>query len=115
MSMINSVGIGQRIRYYRLQNEWTISRLSNETGISERHLGHIERGERACSLTALNQIASAFKIPVGDLLIENQSESSGEQAPDEYFTLFDCSQEEASLIIRNMRNLKQILREYTIK
>lgn len=112
--MIDAVGIGQRIRYYRLQNEWTMSKLSDETGISERHLGHIERGERSCSLPALVQIASAFRIPVGFLLIET-SESDRELAPDEYCTLFDCSQEEASIIIKNMRNLKKILRNYTIK
>ena len=112
--MIDNISIGQRIRYYRLQKEWTITQLSDATGISARQIGHIERGERACSLKSLIEIANAFKLPTDELLVDNLLASNSKKDGDEYYILLDCTQEEATILIKNMKNLKEILRKYTI-
>ena len=113
--MIDNVSIGQRIRYYRIQNDWTIPELSEETGISIKHLGHIERGERSCSLSTLIQIANAFRLPADELLVDNLVASNSTRSGDEYYMLLDCTQEEATILIKNMKSLKEILRKYKIK
>ena len=112
--VIDILSVGKRIRFYRIQRGWTIPKLANETGISERHLGHIERGERACSLNALIQIANAFKIPTDELLVDNLVASSSKRDGEEYYILLDCTQDEATILIQNMQSLKEILRKYKI-
>ncbi len=78
-------------------------------------MGHIERGERGCSLDAFIQIANALQIPSDELLVDNLVASSSTRSGDEYYVLLDCTQEEATILIKNMRNLKEVLRTYTIK
>lgn len=112
--VIDNISIGQRIRYYRLQKEWTIPDLADATGISIKQIGHIERGERACSLKSLIEIANAFKLPADELLVDNLVASNSKKDGDEYYILLDCTQEEATILIKNMKSLKEILRKYTI-
>ena len=112
---IDMRSIGNRIRYYRLQKNWTLSDLGNAAGLSWQQMGHIERGERACSLEALIQIANAFVLPADELLVDNLVASTSKKVSDEYYMLLDCTPEEATILIRNMRSLKEILRTYTIK
>lgn len=112
---IDLKSIGNRIRYYRLQKSWTLSDLGNAADLSWQQIGHIERGERACSLNTFIQIANALKIPADELLVDNLLASNSTRTGDEYYMLLDCSQEEATILIKNMKNLKEILRTYTIK
>jgi len=114
MSLDNQ-SIGSRIRFYRLQKEWTLSQLANATGLSWQQIGHIERGERACSLESLVDIANALKLPADELLVDNLIASNSKKDGDEYYILLDCTPEEATIIIKNMKSLKEILRRYTIK
>ena len=107
--------IGNRIRYYRLLKEWKITDLADATGLSSKHIGHIERGERSCSLDTFIQIANALIIPADELLVDNLLASNSTHNEDEYFILLDCTQEEATVLIKNMKNLKEILRTYIIK
>ncbi len=112
---IDLKSLGSRIRYYRIQKDWTIADLAKAATLSQQHIGHIERGERACSLESLIQIANALKLPSDELLIDNLVASNSTREGDEYYILLDCSQEEATILIKNMRNLKEILRTYTIR
>ncbi len=107
--------VGSRIRFYRLQREWTLSELEKETGISWQQLGHIERGERACTLDALVSIANALRLPADEFLVDHLVASNSKKGGDEYYMLLDCTPEEATILIKNMKSLKEILRTYTIK
>ena len=112
---IDNKSIGNRIRYYRLQKNWTLADLANASNLSWQQIGHIERGERSCSLETLIQIANALLLPTDELLVDNLLASSSKKVSDEYYMLLDCTQEEATILIKNMKNLKEILRTYTIK
>ena len=103
------------MRYYRIQKGWTLSQLSDESGVSLQQIGHIERGERSCSLEALIQISNALRLPSDELLVDNLVASNSKKDGDEYYILLDCTQEEATILIKNMKSLKEILRKYTIK
>ena len=72
-------------------------------------------GSDSKSLSTFIQIANALKIPSDELLVDNLLASNSTRDGDEYYMLLDCSQEEATILIKNMKNLKEILRTYTIK
>ena len=112
--MIDKISIGQRIRYYRLQKEWTITQLSDATGISARQIGHIERGERSCSLKTLIEIANAFRLPADELLVDNLVASNSKKDGDEYYILLDCTSQEEKIITKAAKALKAILSEHGV-
>ena len=112
---IDTKSIGNRVRYYRLQKNWTLEELANASGLSWQQIGHIERGERSCSLKTLIQIANALMLPTDELLVDNLVASNSKKTSDEYYVLLDCTQEEATILIKNMKSLKETLRKYTIK
>ncbi len=111
---IDIKSIGDRIRYFRLQKGWTQSQLASASDLSWQQIGHVERGERMCSIEALVQIANAFRIPADALLTDNLLVFKDKEESDEYYILLDCTPEEATILIKNMRNLKEVLRKYTI-
>ncbi len=49
--------IGELIRSKRTSLSKTVTKISNETGISQAHLGRIERGERLPSAKVLRKLA----------------------------------------------------------
>ncbi len=112
---IDNFSIGARIRFYRLQHSWTLTDLADKTQISKQQLGHIERGERGCSLESLIEIANAMKVPADELLVDNLLATNSKKDGDDYYILLDCTQEEATILIKNMKSLKETLRNYTIK
>lgn len=112
---IDLKSIGNRIRYYRLQKDWKLTDLASAAELSPQMVGHLERGQRSCSLQTFIQIANALKIPADELLVDNLLASNSTRDGDEYYMLLDCTQEEATILIKNMKNLKEILRTYTIK
>jgi transcriptional regulator with XRE-family HTH domain len=57
--------VGDRIRELREIHEWTLSDLSEQTGISVGMLSHIERGRREGKRETIEAIAQAFSISVG--------------------------------------------------
>ena len=112
---IDLVSVGSRIRFYRLQRQWTLDDLSEKTGISLQMLGRVERGERACSLQSLITIANALNLPADELLVDNLATSNSTRDGDEFYSLLDCTPEEAAILTKNMKSLKAILKKYTIK
>lgn len=112
---IDLISIGNRIRFYRLQHKWTLEEMSEETGISLQMLARVERGERSCSLSTLILIANALQLPADELLVDNLVCSNSKRDGDEYYTLLDCTQEEATILIKNMKSLKEILHKFKIK
>ncbi len=112
---LDNHSIGSRIRYYRLQKNLTMADLAESAGISLQQIGHIERGERACSLNTLVEIANALMLPADELLVDNLLASNSKKDGDEYYMLLDCTPEEATILVKSMKSLKEIIRQYTIK
>ncbi|ALX48517.1 helix-turn-helix domain-containing protein [Lentibacillus amyloliquefaciens] len=54
---------GQQVRYFREQNDFKIHELAEALGISNNHLGRIERGESDTTVTNLYRIAAILNIP----------------------------------------------------
>lgn len=112
---IDYISIGSRIKYYRLQNELSQQDLADKAGVSKALIGYIERGEKAPSLETLIEISNSLKMPADELLVDNLTHSNSHRGNDDYYILLDCTPEEATILIKSMTGLKDILRKYTIK
>lgn len=55
---------GTRIRYLRTRRQWTQEQLAERAKLTSKYLGRIERGEVCPSLRVLEQLATAFEVPV---------------------------------------------------
>lgn len=66
--VLNSIALGQRIRYYRKEKGMTQEQLAETIGISLSFLGHIERGSRIMSVETLIRFATFFNVSIDDLL-----------------------------------------------
>lgn len=62
--------IGETIRIFRIANDYTISKLSNLSGISRSYLSELENGKKGkyISTTTLNSLEETFNVPHGSIL-----------------------------------------------
>ncbi len=59
--------VGANIRRLREMRRWTVEHFAYLTGLSAVYVGLIERGRREPSLAAIEIIAEALSVPIGDL------------------------------------------------
>ncbi len=76
---------------------------------------HIERGDKAPGLDTLINIANTLTVPADELLVDNLTVSNSKKDGDDYYILLDCTPEEATILVKNMKDLREILRKYTVK
>ena len=112
---IDYFSLGARIKYYRTQAGLSQKELATKATISRSLLGFIERGDKAPGLETFINVANALGISADELLVDNLSVSSSNRDGDDYYILLDCTPEEATILVKNMKDLKAILRKYTIK
>jgi transcriptional regulator with XRE-family HTH domain len=60
--------IGMSIRRLRMDREFTLQALSDESGISKSYLGDIEKGRKNPTTDVVEAIASALGVPARRLL-----------------------------------------------
>ncbi|MNO66160.1 HTH-type transcriptional regulator SinR [compost metagenome] len=97
--------VGQRIREYRKQKNWTQEQLAEAASIHYSYIGGIERGDRNISLETLEKIAAALDITAGDLL-RLEVVLDKQQLLDEHMKLVSVrSAEEIALITGIIRAL----------
>ena len=82
--------------------------------LSNVYISYLERGERMPSLDAVINIANALNISADDLLSGSLLVSNSTYDSREFDTLYGCSPEELSIILRCMEYLKEVLKEYRI-
>jgi transcriptional regulator with XRE-family HTH domain len=58
--------IGEAIRRYRKQADFTQEKLAERVDLNWKYLGEVERGEKIISIEALLRIAKVVKVPAGD-------------------------------------------------
>ena len=71
MAEVNYKALGLRIRKARQQKKMTQDKLAEACGLSTAHIGHIERGSRIPSLSALFQIACELDVSTDYLLMDS--------------------------------------------
>ena len=111
---IDYLSIGARIKYYRTQKRLSQEELAQRSNIGKPHICRIEQGETAPSIETFINIANALEISSDELLVDNLMQSTSKRDGDDFYVLLDCTPEEATILVKNMRGLKDILRKYTI-
>ncbi|MBT3339359.1 MAG: helix-turn-helix domain-containing protein [Planctomycetes bacterium] len=64
--------LGFRVRSRRAQLNWSVARLSEISGVSQRYLAQLESGKGNISVGRLWGLARALQTPLADLLCETQ-------------------------------------------
>ncbi|MEG0285746.1 MAG: XRE family transcriptional regulator [Vagococcus sp.] len=73
---MNLTAISQKVTAYRQQNQLTIAKMSEETGISTALISQIERQLANPTLSVLETLATTLGITVSELLMEEEKEES---------------------------------------
>jgi DNA-binding NtrC family response regulator len=60
--------IGERIKKYRLERDWTIARLAAQTSLSKSLISQIENAKNSASLFSLAKIARSLNVRLTDLV-----------------------------------------------
>lgn len=76
--------LGQRLRFIRRENQLTLKKLSQRSGLSVPYLSDIERGVVNPSVDTLRKVAAAYNISVKYLIsgVEGLGESSNTDYPE---------------------------------
>ena len=112
---VDYIGLGDKIRFFRTKMRLSQEELAEKTDLSNVYISHLERGVRAPRLDVVINIANALNISADDLLSGSLIISGTSRGHREYEVLSDCTPEELSIILNCMANLKDQLRDYTIK
>lgn len=108
--------VGTRLKYFRRIKEYSISELSEKTGISKSYLSYIERGiQKNPSLQIVSKLASALGITVDELMGSSLSNQQKEPELDtEWLALVEeairqgVSKEDFSYYLDYVRFQKQM-------
>lgn len=60
--------LGEKIRYFRLQRQYSQEKLAELSGLHRTYIGSVERGERNISIRNLIAISKALNLPIQDLV-----------------------------------------------
>lgn len=71
------VDAGVVIKRHRKRLGMTLADVASATGLSMAHVSRIERGERAPSLGVLFQLSRAYRVPLGELVGEEEPAQGG--------------------------------------
>ena len=111
---LNYYKLGERIRFFRLQEKLSQEELSEKADIGVTHISNIENGNTKPSIDAFINIATALKVTPDQLLIDSLSETP-QNKNDLNSLLLDCTPEEVSILVENFTALKKVLSQYQIK
>jgi len=67
MNIKQAKQIGEKMRKFRLEKEWTQVELAKKAGINSNYYAKLERGEKKVSHEYLTKIAKAFGVGIEDI------------------------------------------------
>ena len=99
--------IGSKIRRRRIEKRMTQETLAEYAELSPVYISNVETGSKTVSLKALNSIAKALGMTIGEMLDEK------ENVPSVVIEAFeDCSPKETVILSDAVVALSEILKEY---
>ncbi len=66
--------VGERIKYFRSQKNYSVNKLANLAGISQSFLRDVELGNRNITVSHLAYVCDALDISMSDFFNDNFSE-----------------------------------------
>lgn len=95
---------------YRIMN----LRYNDGGFIITGYVAHIELGEKNPSLETLVAIANPFQVSTDDLLIDS-IETTEKHNNEVDYVLLDCTPGEVKILTKNLKSLRETLREFQVK
>ena len=104
------VEFGQRIKEARLARGFTQVELAERLDISQNHLSRLELGKTKCGILVFLRLVEVLQISSDELLRPNIPSAAVISSNEFNSVLEDCTQYEATAIIKMARELKATLR-----
>lgn len=95
--------LGRNIAERRKQLEWTQEQVAERVGVDAETISRFERGANLPSLLTLENLSTALRLSVGDLLSKQRPEPASEAAIFEAL-IADLSLGERALVMSIVRN-----------
>ena len=111
MSEIDYVLIGKRIKETRAQLKLSQAALAEMSGLSTRHISHIETASKKASLASLVSIANAVGISIDEILYGNQTAYKTDYQLDIVLLINDCTPSERRYLYLLITSVIRILRD----
>ena len=111
---IDSVSIGNQIKKYRNRKGISQEELGAAVFVTGKHLSYVETGTKAPSLELLILIANALEVSADDLLVDNLMHTSSPVGQELHAILQDCDNDEKEMLIRLVKFMKELFREFNI-
>ncbi len=107
---IDYLGIGRRIRKFRLERGFTQEKVAEMAGLTPAHFSHVETGNTKVSLPSLLQIALSLDVTLDDLVCDSLAHTKHVAMKEMDVLLSDCSDAEARALVKIMEAGKQAIR-----
>lgn len=111
---IDYASIGLRIKHYRVMRNLSQEQLADQVGMSYVYISYIETAKKRPSLEAVINIANALRVSSDELLVDNIAISKVKDSDFEYL-LLDCTPEEQAFLLKSLKAIRSILKDYIIK
>ncbi len=95
--------LGRNIAERRKQLEWTQEQLAERVGVDAETISRFERGVNLPSLLSLENLSTALRLPLGELLSKQLPEVASETAIFEAL-IIDLSSDDRSFVLSVARN-----------
>lgn len=102
---LDYIKLGNRIRAARSEKKYTQEKLSEITGISQAHIGHIETGKTKVALPTLVKIANALETTLDALLYDSTKVNVDAFDQDFKLALQGCTDKEKDLLLSIIRQI----------
>ena len=106
--------IGKRIKVKRLEKGLSQVDLGDIVRVNSEHISRIETGKKPVTLDLLVLIANALDVSADDLLVENLTRTSSPVGQELHAILQDCNHDEKEMLIRLLKFMKELFREFSI-
>ena len=84
--MIMAKIIGERLRSYRNQKNWSQEQLAESAGLHSTYIGQLERGEKNATIESISKVAAALGVSLSTLF-ENISAYDTDDIPSKCYEL----------------------------
>ncbi len=72
---------GKMVKTHRESHGWSQRTLAERAGMTEKHVGEIERGVAEPSITAIVALATGLKVRIGALVPDGHRATDGRRTP----------------------------------
>ena len=100
--------IGNRIKYYRQQKQFTQEEFAEAIGVSPGHVSRMERGIKRAGLETLMEISRTLEVTL-DVLLGNQIRKEIGCDKETSDLLFECNAYERKILVETIKAMKEAM------